>query len=128
MTITHTDFLQISYFFVYEGVTFFISYLVYLFVEYPFASMLSSLTEKVRAREAESGTQLEENNNHVTKDSIDSGSCSHTEKCSSNLECDSAQTTPTRVRRRSVSFVTRKSEERIIGGNFDVPKSIVDNE
>lgn len=114
----------------YEGVTFAISYLVYLFVEYPFASMLSELTQKVRARE-ENDFQLGENNNNskCVKDVTDKErekNCIHNGQCSN--ECSECKTSPTRVRRRSVSFVTRKSEERIIGGNLDVPKSIVDNE
>lgn len=104
-----------------------------MFVEYPFASILQDLTAKVRAREAGDDIQLEENNNSSksVKEAADNERdkhCSQDGKGSNESECNSAQSTPSRVRKRSVSFVTRKSEERIIGGNIDVPTSIVDNE
>lgn len=110
----------------YEGVTFFTSYLVYLFVEYPFASLLTALTESVKAREGMNDDIPMEENNNSSKSVKDCTDEQRDDSGSSNN--DNEPTTPTRVRRRSVSFVTRKSEERIIGGNIDVPKSIVDNE
>ena len=111
----------------YEGVTFFVSYLVYLFVEYPFASLLTALTESVKAREGmNDDIPMEENNN--SSKSVKDCTDEQRDNDSGNSNHDNEPTTPTRVRRRSVSFVTRKSEERIIGGNIDVPKSIVDNE